>query len=65
MKIYGVVGAGGLGRQVMPLARPPGGLGTRLDAMYEFHAQRGIRPQRGHGKHNAGALFGGALRMQT
>lgn len=32
---------------------PPGGLGTRLDAMYEFHAQRGIRPQRGHGKHNA------------
>jgi hypothetical protein len=32
---------------------PPGGLGTRLDAMYEFHAQRGIRAQRGHGKHNA------------
>ena len=26
---------------------PPGGLGTRLDAMYEFHAQHGIKPQRG------------------
>ena len=22
---------------------PPGGLGTKLDAMYEFHARRGIR----------------------
>jgi len=32
---------------------PPGGLGTRLDAMYAFHAQHGIKPQRGHGKHNA------------
>ena len=30
---------------------PPGGLGTRLDAMYDFHVQHGIRPQRGHGKH--------------
>jgi hypothetical protein len=32
---------------------PPGGLGTRLDAMYEFHAQHGIKPQRGHGTHTA------------
>ena len=32
---------------------PPGGLGTRLDAMYAFHAQRGIKPQRGHGTHTA------------
>jgi hypothetical protein len=32
---------------------PPGGLGTRLDAMYEFHSQHGIKPQRGHGTHNA------------
>jgi len=32
---------------------PPGGLGTRLDAMYEFHTQHGIKPQRGHGKHDA------------
>ncbi|HTL65685.1 MAG TPA: hypothetical protein VL305_11880 [Pseudolabrys sp.] len=32
---------------------PPGGLGTRLDAMYEFHAQHGIKPQRGHGTHSA------------
>ena len=32
---------------------PPGGLGTRFDAMYEFHAQHGVKPQRGHGKHDA------------
>ena len=32
---------------------PPGGLGTRLDAMYAFHAQHGVKPQRGHGKHDA------------
>ena len=32
---------------------PPGGLGTKLDAMYEFHARRGIRARRGHGRHDA------------
>jgi hypothetical protein len=32
---------------------PPGGLGMRLDAMYDFHIQHGIQPQRGHGKHDA------------
>jgi hypothetical protein len=32
---------------------PSGGLGTRLDAMYDFHIQHGIRAQRGHGTHNA------------
>jgi len=32
---------------------PPGGLGGRLDAMYDFHIQNGIKPQRGHGKHSA------------
>jgi hypothetical protein len=26
---------------------PPHGLGMRLDAMYDFHAQHGIKPQRG------------------
>ncbi len=26
---------------------PPGGLGTKLDAMYEFHTQYRIKPQRG------------------
>ena len=37
---------------------PPGGLGTRLDAMYEFHTQHAIKPQRGQGKHNAdGAII--------
>jgi hypothetical protein len=30
---------------------PPGGLGTQLDAMYDFHIQHGIKPQRGHGVH--------------
>jgi hypothetical protein len=28
-------------------------LGTQLDAIYDFHAQHGIKPQRGHGMHNA------------
>lgn len=37
----------------MNIIVPPGGLGSRLDAMYEFHAKRGIKPQRGHGKHDA------------
>jgi hypothetical protein len=32
---------------------PPGGLGQRLGAMYEFHARHGIRAQRGHGRHDA------------
>jgi hypothetical protein len=32
---------------------PLGGLGNRLDAMYEFHSRHGIKPQRGHGRHDA------------
>ena len=40
---------------------PPGGVGTRLDAMYDFHTQHGIKPQRGHGKHNADS----ALRLRV
>ena len=32
---------------------PPGGLGSRLDAMYEFHTQHGIRAKRGQGRHDA------------
>ena len=32
---------------------PPIGLGKKLDAMYEFHGQNGIRAQRGHGRHDA------------
>jgi len=31
---------------------PPGGLGSKLDDMYEFHAQYGIKPQRGQGRHD-------------
>ena len=32
---------------------PRDGLGTQLGAMYEFHIQHGIKPQRGQGKHDA------------
>ena len=32
---------------------PLGGLGARLDAMYDFHARQSIKPQRGHGRHDA------------
>jgi hypothetical protein len=32
---------------------PPGGLGKRLDGMYEFHARHDIKPQHGHGRHDA------------
>ena len=36
---------------------PPGGLGSRLDAMYEFHTKHAIKPQRGQGKHDADGSF--------
>ena len=32
---------------------PPGGLGRRLDDMYNFRIQNDIKPQRGHGTHTA------------
>jgi hypothetical protein len=32
---------------------PLGGLGAKLDAMYDFHTRRGIKPQRSHGRHDA------------
>jgi hypothetical protein len=35
------------------IVAPPGGLGSKLEAMYEFHTQCGIKPQRGHGRHGA------------
>jgi len=28
---------------------PPGGLGSKLNAMYDFHARHGIAAKRGHG----------------
>lgn len=34
---------------------PRGGLGTNLNAMYEFHARQGIAPKRGHGRHGDGS----------
>jgi hypothetical protein len=38
---------------IVEMIVPPGGLGSKLDAMYEFHTQYGIKPQRGHGRHDA------------
>ena len=35
------------------IAMPLGGLGARLDAMYDFHARHGVKPQRGQGRHDA------------
>jgi hypothetical protein len=32
---------------------PPHGLGTRIEAMYDFHAQHGIKPQRGEARYDA------------
>ena len=33
---------------------PIGGLGNRLNAMYDFHARHGIQAKRGHGQHDDG-----------
>jgi hypothetical protein len=32
---------------------PPNGLGSQLDAMYDFYSQRGIEPQRGQPRYDA------------
>ena len=32
---------------------PPHGLGRRIEAMYDFHAQHGIKPQRGQPRYDA------------
>ena len=32
---------------------PLGSLGAKLDAMYDFHTQHGIKPRRGQGRHDA------------
>jgi hypothetical protein len=40
-------------RTTLTSSSRPGGLGTRLDAMYDFHSQHGIKPQRGQSKHGA------------
>jgi hypothetical protein len=31
---------------------PEGGLGMKLNAMYEFHAPHGIQPKRGQGRYD-------------
>jgi hypothetical protein len=37
---------------------PPRGLGTTLDAMYEFHVLYNIAPKRGHGRnHDSGSVI--------
>jgi len=38
---------------IVEIAVPLGGLGKTLDAMYDFHARHGIKPQRGHRRHDA------------
>jgi hypothetical protein len=38
---------------------PLGDLGNSLDAMYDFHAQHGTEPKRGHGLMLTAVLFGG------
>lgn len=35
------------------VAVPPGGVGKKLDAMYDFHTRHGIQPKRGQGHHDA------------
>jgi hypothetical protein len=34
---------------IVEMAVPPNGLGTKLDAMYDFHRERGIEARRGRG----------------
>ena len=35
---------------IVEIVVPPGGLRTRLDAIYEFHARHGIKAQKGRGR---------------
>ena len=42
---------------VVEIPVPLGGLGRRLDAMHEFHAQRGIQSHHGRGRHDEGQDF--------
>jgi len=35
---------------VVELHVPPGGFGTRLDRIYEFHTRLGVNPRRGRGR---------------
>jgi hypothetical protein len=41
------------------IAVPPSGLGSKLAAMYDFHARHRISPKRGHGRRDD---KGGAIR---
>jgi hypothetical protein len=41
------------------IAIPPGGLGSVLNAMYDFHTRNGIRPERGQWRPGEG---GGRIR---
>jgi hypothetical protein len=36
---------------IIEIAVPLGGLGGRLNAMFDFHAERGIQAKRGRGRH--------------
>ena len=39
---------------IVEIVVPPGGFGSKLDAMYAFHTQHGIKPLRGTGRREGG-----------
>ena len=41
---------------------PLGGLGSKLDAMYDFHIVHGTKPQHGQGRHDAN---GSVIRLES
>ena len=46
---------------IVEIAVPPGGLGKRLDAMYDWHRERGIEVHRGSGRRDEGSPVGALL----
>jgi hypothetical protein len=42
---------------IVQIIVPPGGLGKRLDAMYDFHSRHGIQAKRGQGQYTKGRNF--------
>jgi hypothetical protein len=42
---------------IVEIVVPPGGLGKQLDAMYDWHRERGIEVHLGSGRHEEGRDF--------
>ena len=42
---------------IVELEVPPNGFGVKLDAMYEFHRERGLEPRRGRGQRRGNQDF--------